>query len=131
NDVLRGIRPIRKLFSSEQRSLYKEHAPKDLDLDSLTPLGPINVAKLKFPLEMLSGRVVLAEVWFYPDSSRFLELSTRCSNESAFEVLMETRSLLKDHGVSLTGEQHTMTLKALEYFSRLNTRKQRSQKTGL
>src|SRR5215831_12168859 len=41
--VLLSKRPIRKLFSREQRLLYKTHAPKDLTMDSLMPFGPINV----------------------------------------------------------------------------------------
>ena len=52
-DVIRGTRPIRSLFSDHQRSLYKQHAPEGLDLDSLTPCGPINLAKLKFALERM------------------------------------------------------------------------------
>src|SRR5262249_28607311 len=46
--VLLGERSIRKLFFREQRLLYEKCAPKGLALDSLTALGPINVAKLKF-----------------------------------------------------------------------------------
>ncbi len=41
--VLAGKRSIHKLFEPEQRALYEEHAPKGLDLDSLTALGPITV----------------------------------------------------------------------------------------
>src|SRR5262249_7014603 len=44
--MLKGKRPIRKLFTKEQRALYEEYAPPGLDLDSLTAFGPINVAKL-------------------------------------------------------------------------------------
>jgi hypothetical protein len=36
-----GDRPIRKLFSKEQRAFYEAHAPDGIELDSLSTLGPI------------------------------------------------------------------------------------------
>ena len=47
-DVLHGDRPIKKLFTKEQRQFYAEHAPEGLDLNDLSILGPINVFKLKW-----------------------------------------------------------------------------------
>ena len=47
-DVALGAKPIRKLFSKEQRALYAAHAPEGLALDDLSILGPIFVLKLKF-----------------------------------------------------------------------------------
>ena len=38
--TLAGERPLRKLFSKEQRALYAAHAPEGLGLDDLTLLGP-------------------------------------------------------------------------------------------
>ena len=118
-EVLLGKRAIRKLFSAEQRSFYKDHAPKGVDLDSLTPFGPINLAKLKFAPEGLRGHAVVAELWFYPDGSRILELSTKCAPDKTFEVVAKMRAFLTGHGINLTGEQQTKTNKALEYFSHL------------
>ena len=129
-DVLLGKRPIRKLFLAEQRSLYKEHAPKGLDLDSLTPFGPINAAKLKFSPQVLKDRAFVAEVWFYPDGSRILELSTKCAPNDAFRVLVEAREFLTSRGIDVSGEQETKTRKALEYFSRLRTGRQRRQRAA-
>ena len=119
--VLLGKRSIRKLFSPEQRSLYRDHAPKGLDLDSLMALGPITVAKLKFSLPLFERRVAVAELWFYPDASRILELSTKCTSDKASEVLSVTRAFLTQRGASLTGKQQTKTREALEYFSRLHS----------
>jgi hypothetical protein len=126
NAAVKGVllekRPIRKLFSREQRILYKTYAPKGIALDSLTPLGPINVAKLKFVPQNFK-RFLVAEVWFYPDASRILELSTRCAPNAAFQVLAEMRGFLMRRGISLTGKQEMKTLKALEYFSRFARKK--------
>jgi hypothetical protein len=119
--VLAGRKAIRKLFTKEQRDLYKSHAPKRLDLDTLTPLGPINVAKLKF-IPKGYNRFLVAEVWFYPDASRILELSTKCAPDEAFQVAAETRGFLKKRGVNVMGEQETKTAKALHYFSHLHAR---------
>jgi len=120
--VLLSKRPIRKLFSREQRLLYKAHAPTGLTLDSLMPFGPINVAKLKF-IPQNFRRFLVAEVWFYPDASRILELSTKCAPNEAFQVLAEMRGFLAQRGINLTGQQETKTRKALEYFSHLHKKK--------
>jgi hypothetical protein len=116
-EVATGDRPISKLFSKEQRAFYADHAPEGLGLDDLTILGPINLMKLKFsPADY--GRRLVAELWLYPDGSRILELSTKCAPNEAFDVAVETRAFLGRQGVDLSGEQHTKTRTALEFFSR-------------
>jgi hypothetical protein len=56
-------------------------------------------------------------MWLYPDGSRILELSTKCAPADALAVAVETRLFLHEHGVDVSGEQHTKTKAALEYFS--------------
>jgi hypothetical protein len=112
-----GDRPIRKLFSKEQRAFYAEHAPEGVGLDDLTPLGPIFVLKLKWSPEDFARRLV-GELWLYPDGSRILELSTRCGTAEAFQAAAEARAFLVERGVELAGEQQTKTRTALEFFSR-------------
>jgi hypothetical protein len=124
--VVRGKMPIRKLFTPEQRSFYKDHAPKGLDMNSLTAFGPINATRLKFPTEMRASRSMVAELWFYADGSRLLELSTKCGNDEAFQVALELRSFLTRRGIQITGEQQTKTRKALEYFSQLYGKRRRA-----
>jgi hypothetical protein len=115
--VAAGDRPIRKLFSKEQRAFFTSHAPEGVGLDDLSVLGPINLLKLKFSPRGYARRLV-AELWLYPDGSRILELSTKCLPTEAFDVAAETRAFLAKQGVDLSGEQHTKTKTALEYFSR-------------
>ena len=115
--VAAGERPVRKLFSKQQRAFYQAHAPDGLGLDDLTVLGPITVFKLKFLPRGLRRRMV-AEVWLYPDGERILELSTKCLPSEGFQVAAEARAFLSDQGVDLYGEQQTKTRTALEYFSR-------------
>jgi hypothetical protein len=115
--VARGERPLRKLFSKEQRRFFSAHAPEGMELDELTLLGPILVLKLKFrPADY--DRKLVAELWSYPDNSRILELSTKCAPEEAFQVSVDSKAFLRDRGVELSGEQQTKTKTALEYFSK-------------
>jgi hypothetical protein len=116
--VLAGKRPIRKLFSKEQRSFFAEHAPAGQSLDDLVSLGPINILKLKFTPKAL-GRRLVAEMWLYPDGSRILELSTKCAPPDGFRVAAEVKAFLSDRGVDLSGEQQTKTRTALDYFTQL------------
>ncbi len=107
---------LSKLFSKRQRRFYEEHAPDGIGLDDLSLLGPIFVLKLKFSLPDYRRRLV-AELWLYPDSTRLLELSTKCAPDEAFQVAAETRALLAGRGVDLSGEQQTKTRKALDFFA--------------
>jgi hypothetical protein len=111
-----GDRPIRKLFSKEQRAFFAAHAPEGLELDGLSMLGPIFVLKLNFSPKGY-GRKMVAELWLYPDNSRILELSTKCAPSEPFQVAAETRAYLTEQGVDVSGEQQTKTKTALEYFS--------------
>jgi len=115
--VAAGERPIRKLYSKEQRAFYATHAPEGLALDDLMVLGPINVMKLKFTPKGLKRRLV-AELWLYPDGERILELSTKCAPGEGFQVAAEMKAFLADRGVDLYGEQQTKTKTALDYFAK-------------
>jgi hypothetical protein len=115
--TLAGERSVRKLFSKEQRAFFAEHAPEGIGLNDLAVLGPIFLIKGRVTPKEL-GRRLVAELWFYPDGSRVLELSTRCATNEAFEVAAEARAFLSAKGVDLSGEQQTKTRKALGYFAR-------------
>ena len=111
-----GERPLRKLFSKEQRAFYRAHV-EGIDLNDLSILGPIFVLKLRFEPKKLSRRLA-AEMWLYPDGSRVLELSTRAATGEAFQAAAEVRAFLGERGVEVSGEQETKTRKALQYFAK-------------
>jgi hypothetical protein len=115
-EAIAGERPLHELFSKHQRDFWEEHAPEDVELGELSVLGPVTVLKLKYEPEGY-GRKLVAELWFYPDGSRILELSTKCKPAEAFDVAARTRAYLSERGVNLSGEQQTKTRRALEYFS--------------
>jgi hypothetical protein len=108
--------PIKSIFSEEQRRLFKAYAPKGLKLNKLEVLGPVFVLKLKSELAEFDLKIV-AEVWFYPDGSTVLELSTKSRPDEAFQVAAEFKAELITHGVDLSVEQATKTKTALEYFT--------------
>jgi hypothetical protein len=116
-DAALGKARLRKIFSKEQRAFLDEHAPGGLTLDDLSVLGPIFVLKQNFQPKKL-GRRMVAELWLYPDSSRILELSTKCTAADAAQVAVESRVFLTERGVSLDGKQETKTKAALTYFSK-------------
>jgi hypothetical protein len=111
-----GDRPLRKLFSKEQRAFFADHVEGGIELGDLVALGPILVLKLRFTPGDL-GRKLVAELWTYPDGSRVLELSTRCGTGDAFQVAAEIRAFLASRSVEISGEQETKTRKALTYFA--------------
>ena len=111
-----GDRPIRKLFSKEQRTFYEAHAPDGIELDSLSTLGPIPIIKVKVVPEGFSRKLV-GELWMYPDGSQIVELSTKARPDEAFQVSAEARAFLLSKGVDLSGEQQTKTKTALEFFT--------------
>jgi hypothetical protein len=115
-EVAAGRHPLRKLFSKEQRRFFADHAPEGVELDELSVLGPVIVMKLKFaPPDY--GRRLVAELWVYPDGSRILELSTKCTPAEPFQVAAETKAFLAGRGIDIGGEQQTKTRTALEFFA--------------
>jgi hypothetical protein len=111
-----GDGEVRGLFSKEQREFYNAYAPKELKLNDLTLLGPLTLLKLEFAPEDLKRKFV-AEYWLYPDGSRLLELSTKCSPSEVFQVSAECRNFLRAHRIDVSGEQQPKTSKALKFFS--------------
>ena len=115
-EAVGGERPLRKIFTKEQRALFDERAPEGVAFSDLAVLGPIPVLKLKMLKHM--GRKLVAELWFYPDGSRILELSTKCAPAEALQVAGEVKAYLSDVGIDLTGRQQTKTRTALNFFSK-------------
>jgi hypothetical protein len=112
-----GERPLRKLFSKEQRAFFAEHAPEGLSIDDLSVLGPTFVLKLKVRSAMFSRRIVV-EVWLYPDGSRVAELSTKCLPGEGFAVAAELLAFLEAKGIEVAPEAQTKTKTALAFYAK-------------
>jgi hypothetical protein len=115
-DAVGGSRPIRKVFSKEQRAFYAEHAPEGLELDQLRILGPTFVLK-EVATPPKFGRRLVAELWLLPDGSRILELSTKSAPNEAFQVAFEARAYLEGLGLDLSSEPQPKTKSVLEFFA--------------
>jgi hypothetical protein len=111
-----GEVPVKKLFSKEQREFYKAHAPATIALKDLRMMGPFFVLKEKW-VPAGSLRSMTAEMWFYPDGSRVMELSTKCSAGEAFQVAAEARAFLSQRGIVVAGDQTTKTQHAVQFFA--------------
>ncbi len=122
NDAVReavaGERPLRKLFSKEQRAFFAANAPDGVDLNDLTVLGPTFVLKETIRPSGFDGRRLVAEMWLIPDGSRVFELSTKCLPSEAFQVAMEARAFLEGLGLDLAPDPQTKTKTTLDFFSR-------------
>ncbi len=115
-EAVAGGRPLRKIFSKEQRDFFAAYAPSGVELGDLAILGPITVFKVKTSLDELP-RPIVGELWWYPDGSQILELSAKCRPEETFQAAAELRAALASRGVDLDAEQQTKTRTALEYFA--------------
>jgi hypothetical protein len=115
-DVITGKRPVKKIFSKEQRTFFTDHAPDGATLDELSILGPVFVLKqVVQPPDY--GRRLVGEMWLLPDGSRIIELSTKCLPSEAFQVAVESRAFFGRVGLDLSGETQTKTRSTLEYFA--------------
>jgi len=115
-DVTSGAKPLRKLFSKEQRAFYDAHAPAGITMDKLVVLGPTFLLKAKHQPKDFD-RPITIEMWLYPDGSRILEISTKCLPKEAFQAGAEFKAYLAGRGIALSADQAPKTKTALEFFS--------------
>ncbi len=115
-DVTSGAKPLRKLFSKEQRAFYDAHAPAGVTMDKLVVLGPTFLLKAKHQPKDFD-RPITIEMWLYPDGSRILEISTKCLPKEMFQVGGEFKVYLAGCGIAFSADQAPKTKTALEFFS--------------
>ena len=101
-----------EVLDDRQRSIVLERLPEGVALSDLRVLGPLTLLKAKFAPAGFRRRLV-AELWFLPDGSRILELSTKATPAEAFRVAAETKVFLAGRGLDLGAPQETKTRTAL------------------
>jgi hypothetical protein len=118
-DVVRGRRDLRSLFSDDQEEFLGDHAPggAGVDWDRLRVLGPVQVHKWEIEPKEL-GYEVTVEEWVLPDQSDLVELSIKVDPNEAVEANERFVEYLRSRGFDTEGEQKTKTRAALEYFTR-------------
>ena len=57
-EVVNGTLALRKIFTKEQRRFFRDHAPAEIALDALVPLGPTFILKATFQPPELGRRFV-------------------------------------------------------------------------
>ncbi|GAA1793110.1 hypothetical protein GCM10009795_043440 [Nocardioides hankookensis] len=110
--VYDGERAIADVLAEPQLALLTSRLPEDVALEELRVLGPLTLLKCKFQPAGYP-RPVVAEVWFLPDGTRLLELSTKSAPAEAFQAAAETKIFLAGHGVDLAAPQEAKTRTAL------------------
>ena len=115
-DVTEGRAPLESLFSREQRDFYSAHAPAEIKMNALVPLGPTFLLRIKHQPKAFDRRLIV-ELWLYPDGSRIFEISTKCGTEEAFQVGVEFRAFMAKCGIPIELSQETKTNSALQFFS--------------
>ncbi|SOC46015.1 hypothetical protein SAMN05892877_12025 [Rhizobium subbaraonis] len=116
-DVVEGKAPLVSLFSKEQRDFCTAHAPADIPMEALVPLGPTFLLRLKHQPKGFDRRLTI-EFWLYPDGSRVFEVSTKCDTREAFQVGVEFRALMAKCGIPVEVSQEAKTNSALAFFSK-------------
>ncbi|MCX6872335.1 MAG: adenylate cyclase [Verrucomicrobia bacterium] len=116
-DAATGKMPLKSLFSKEQRGFYDRHAPAGIQWNSLLTLGPAFLLKSKHQPKNFDRRITV-EMWFYPDGSRLLEISTKCLPAESFQVAAEFKSFLVECGIGIIAGQATKTKAAMDFFKR-------------
>ncbi|WP_261557610.1 CYTH domain-containing protein [Frankia tisae] len=119
DDVQRAMArrsPLHALFSKQQARLLATHLPGPGHIDDLAVLGPIEASRHRFTPAGFN-RVLQAEEWTFPDGSRLLELSTRATPQAAARTAARLSTILRRHGLDLTGPQRTKTRATLDFFS--------------
>ena len=118
DEVARGERSVRSLFSGDQEQFLGDHAPggAPVDWDRLRALGPVNVHKWQFEPKDL-GYEVTVEEWVLPDRSDLVEISINVDPNEAVEANERFVDFLRSRGFDTEGEQQTKTRTALEYFT--------------
>ena len=114
-DVADGSLALSKILSKEQRAFFRQHAPAGVTLDQLVVLGPTFLLKAKHQPKNFD-RPITVEVWFYPDDTRILEVSTKCLPEETFSVGNEFKTYLGERGIVLGAKQEPKTKTAIDFF---------------
>lgn len=111
-----GARSLPEVLDATQLEMLTSRLPEGVGLADLRLLGPVHLLKCKFSPEGYP-RPMVAEVWFMPDGSRLLELSTKSAPAEAFQAAAETKVFLARLGVDLTAPQEAKTHTTLAAFS--------------
>jgi hypothetical protein len=127
DDVAKGKRAIKSLFSKDQERFLSEFYKGKVDFKDIRVLGPIRVLRWKvkhkrFPYE------ITTEEWRLPDGEDLVEASIKIPPKKAQSAQKAFEKHLIGLGLDPAGTQQTKTRTALEYFAK-NYRKAKKTAT--
>lgn len=114
--AIKGKTALRTLFTDRQLRLLAKQAPDAPDIDKLQPMGPVEVRRCRSNPSALNHLLDLQQ-WSYPDGTRLLEISTRCTAPNLHRVANRTTALLRKHGIDLAGPCPTKADTTLDFFA--------------
>lgn len=108
---------LRSLFSEQQIALLDSRLSGRVAIDDLDALGPVEVHRTR-PRDGEPGRGLELQEWMYPDGSRLLEVSTRCTAEDLLQTAVRAKAFLDQNGIAQSGPCPTKADTTLDYFTR-------------
>ena len=108
---------LRSLFSDEQIALLDSRLAGRVTVDDLDALGPVEVHRTR-PRDGDPGDGLELQEWLYPDDSRLLEVSTRCTSADLLRTALDAKALLDRHRIVQSGPCPTKADTTLDYFTR-------------
>lgn len=115
--AVEGRDRLRTLFSDDQVALLDSRLPDRISVNDLDALGPVEVHRTR-PRDGEPGDGLELQEWLYPDDSRLLEVSTRCTSTDLLQTALDAKALLDRHRITQSGPCPTKADTTLDYFTR-------------
>lgn len=115
--AVEGRSRLRTLFSEQQIALLDSRLSGRVTIDDLDALGPVEVHRTR-PRDGEPGRGLELQEWMYPDGSRLLEVSARCTAEDLLQTAVQAKAFLDENGIKQSGPCPTKADTTLDYFTR-------------
>lgn len=115
--AVEGRSSLRTLFSEQQVALLDSRLSGRVTIDDLDALGPVEVHRTR-PRDGEPGRGLELQEWMYPDGSRLLEVSARCTAEDLLQTAVQAKAFLDENGIKQSGPCPTKADTTLDYFTR-------------
>jgi hypothetical protein len=117
--AVQGRSTLRTLFCDQQLALLDSRLSGLVTVDDLGPLGPVQVRRTRpRPGAPGPGRGLELQEWTYPDGSRLLEVSTRCTSRDLLQTAAHAKAFLDRHDIAQSGPSPTKADTTLDYFTR-------------
>lgn len=114
--VAKGERAIKKLFSKEQERFWKEFYKGPIDFGQLRVMGPIRVLRWKLKHPNFAHQLTVEE-WRLPNGDDLVEVSIKVPPDEAHQARKAFDNHLEILGLDPQGAQETKTLTALKFFA--------------